>query len=84
MFQICLKVLTETDISVLEKGRDFAPIQKSLYVLELRKDFEEFSCRMRCKWHFCNELSKNFSETPAFRPKSVWKAPKAMQVFKCF
>ena len=25
---------------------------------------------------FCNELSENFRETPAFRPKSVWKLPK--------
>ena len=31
---------------------------------------------MQCKWHFCNDLSENFSETPAFRPKSVWKSPK--------
>ena len=30
---------------------------------------------MRCKWHFRNELSENFSETAAFRPKSVWKPP---------
>ena len=39
---------------------------------------------MRCKWHFCNELSKNFSEKPAFRPKSVRKTPKghaSLQVF---
>ena len=76
VFNLSKKVLNETGIRVLEKGLDFAPIQKSLNEPELRKDFEEFFRRMRCKWHFRNELSENFSETPAFRPKSVWKPPK--------
>ena len=40
------------------------------------KDFEEFSRRMQCKWHFPNELYENFSEAPASRPKSIWKPPK--------
>ena len=39
---------------------------------------------MRCKWHFCNELSENFSETLAFRPKSVWKPPKGHTSLKVF
>ena len=30
---------------------------------------------MRCKWHFRNALSESFSETPAFRAKSLWKPP---------
>ena len=76
VFNLIKKVLTETKISVLEKGLDLAPIQKSLNEPELTKDFEEFSRRMRSKWHFRNELSENFSETPAFRPKSVLKPPK--------
>ena len=32
---------------MLEKGLDFALIQKTSSELELRKDFEEFLCRMR-------------------------------------
>ena len=84
VFNLSKKVLTETEISVLEKGLDFAPIQKSLNEPELRKDFEEFSRRMRCKWHFRNELSENFSETPAFRPKSVWKPPKGHPSLEVF
>ena len=36
---------------------------------------------MQCKWHFHNELSENFSETTAFRPKSVWKPPTSLEVF---
>ena len=31
---------------------------------------------MQCQWYFHNEESENFSETPAFKPKSVWKPPK--------
>ena len=55
---------------MLEKGLDFAPIQKILNEPELRKDFEEFSLRMRCKSDFRNEPTNNFSEIPAFRLKS--------------
>ena len=33
---------------------------------------------------FCNELSENFSETPAFRSKSVWKLPKGHTDFELF
>ena len=39
---------------------------------------------MRCKWNFRNEPANNFSETPAFRPKSGWKPPKrhaSLEVF---
>ena len=31
---------------------------------------------MRCKCHFSFDVSENLSETPAIRPKSVWKSPK--------
>ena len=39
---------------------------------------------MRCKWHFRDEISENFSETPAFRPKSVWKLPKGYASLEVF
>ena len=39
---------------------------------------------MRCKWHFSNELYENFSETPAFRPKSVQKLPKGHASLEVF
>ena len=84
VFNLSKKVLTETEIRVLEKGLDFAPIQKSLNEPELRKYFEDFSRRIRCKWHFRKELSENFSETPAFRPKSVWKPPKGHASLEVF
>ena len=44
IFNLSKKILTEAEIKVLEieKGLDFAPIQKTLNEPELRKDFEEF------------------------------------------
>ena len=66
VFNLSPKILTETEIKVLEKGLDFAPVQRTLNEPELCKDFEEFCCRMRCNWHFCNEVSETFSEIPPF------------------
>ena len=48
------------------------------------KNFEEFSRRMRGKWHFRNGVSENFSETPSFRPKSAWKPPKGNASLEMF
>ena len=67
-----LKVLTDTEIRILEKGLDFAPIQNKINEPELRSDFEEFCRRMRTKRHFRNEPTP---ETPIFSPKSTWKPP---------
>ena len=75
VFNLSNKVLTEGEIKALEKGLDFAPIQRKVNEPELRQDFENFCRRMRIKWHFRNEPSDNFSERPAFSPKSSWKPP---------
>ena len=75
VFNLSQRVLSETEIKILEKGLDFAPIQRKVNEPELRKDFDDFCRRMRIKWHFRNEPSDNFSEIPAFRPKSSWKPP---------
>ena len=68
----------------MEKELDFAPIQKTLNEPDLGNDFDEFSHRIRCKWHFRNEVSENFSETPSFRAKSVWKPPKGHASLEVF
>ena len=75
VFNLSRKVLTDIEINVLEKGLDFAPIQNKINESELRSDFEEFSQRMRTKWHFKNEHIPLFSESPAFRTRSNWKPP---------
>ena len=60
---------------MLKKGLEFALIQKKVNEPELRIDFEEFCRKMRIKWHIRNDLSEDFSQIPAFRPKSAWKPP---------
>ena len=65
------RVLTDTKINVLEKGLDFAAIQKKMNEPELRSDFNEFCRRMRLKWNFRDE-SENFSKVSVFNPKSRW------------
>ena len=49
VFNLSHRVLTETEIKVLEKGLDYVPIQKKINEPELRKDFSEFCRRMRNK-----------------------------------
>ena len=68
-FNLSNWVLTDTEIKVLEKGLDFAPIQKKINEPELRSYVNEFCRRMSLKWHFRHE-SGNFSEILVFNPKS--------------
>ena len=75
VFNLSKKVLNEIEIKVLEKGLGFVPTPNIINEEDLRRDFGEFSRKMRCKWYFRDELSPNFSEVPAFRPKSNWKPP---------
>ena len=65
VFSLNRKVLIDIEINVLEKGLDCAPKQNKINEPELRSTFEEFSRRMRIKWHFRNELTPFFSESPA-------------------
>ena len=75
VFNLSRKVLTDTEIRILEKGLDFAPIQNKINEPELRTDFEEFCRRMRTRSHFRNKPTPEFSETPVFSLKSTWKRP---------
>ena len=72
VFNLSLRVFSEIEIQVLEKGLDFAPIQKST---RAEKNVEDFSRRMRIRWNFRDHPSEDFSDKPAFRPKSNWKPP---------
>ena len=60
VFNLSWRILTETEIKFLEKGLNFAPIQKKINELELRTDFSKFCRRMRTKWYFKNEPTKKF------------------------
>ena len=66
VFNLSNKVLSQTEISVLEKGLGFVPTPNMINEADLRRDFNEFSRKMRCKWYFRDEPSEEFSEIPAF------------------
>ena len=74
IFNLSNRLLIDTEIKVLEKGLDFAPIQKKINEPELTSDFNKFCRRMRLNWHFRDE-SENFSKVPVFNPKSRWQTP---------
>ena len=73
IFALSNRVLSDNEIKVLEKGLDFAPMQRKINELQLRSDFWEFCRRMRIKWPFRNEPTLYLSEKPAFHTKSSWK-----------
>ena len=75
IFNLSRRILTETEIKVLEKGLDFPPIQNKINEPELRTDFNEFCRRMRTKSYFKNKPTKEVSNIPAFSPKSTWTPP---------
>ena len=49
----------------------FAPTCNLINEVDLRRDFEDFSRNIRCRWYFRNKPSDDFSSNvPAFRPKT--------------
>ena len=76
VFNLSRKILTDTEIRILEKGLDFAPVQRKINEPEIRSDFEEISKRVRTKWHFRNEPTPDFSNVPYVKSKSKWSPPK--------
>ena len=77
-------LLVDIKIRVLEKGLNYARIQNTINEPEMRRDFEHFCGRMRLKWHFRNEPTPYFKETPVFAPKSNWKPPKGHHNLEVF
>ena len=84
VFNLSHSVLTETEIRGLEKGLDYAPIQKKINELELRKYFSEFCRRMRNKSYFPNEPTPQFSEVPFCKSKSSWRPPNGHPALEIF
>ena len=81
VFNVINSVLSEIEITLLEKVLDFAHTQRMID--ELRQDFNEFCRRMHTKWFFRNEPTLEFSQTQAFSPKSTWQPAKGLEVFLC-
>ena len=84
IFNLTRNVLTDSEIKVLEKGLDYAPIQSKINEPELRNDFEEFCRRIHLKWYFRKEPTSEFSETSSLTPKSSWKPPKGHPSLEVF
>ena len=74
----------ETELQLLERNVDLASIQNSVNETELRKYFEDLSRRMRIIWDFSDQSSNDFSDKPAFYPKSDWKPPSGHPVLERF
>ena len=84
IFNLTRNVLTDSEIKVLEKGLEYAPIQSKINEPELQNDFEEFCRRMHLKWYFRKEPTSEFSETSSLTPKSSWKPPKGHPSLEVF
>ena len=76
VFNLCKKVLTDTEIRVLEKGLDFAQIQNKINEPELILRISAGNGIFGIKWHFWNEPFPTYSKIPSFTPKSSWKPPR--------
>ena len=74
----------ETAIRVLEKGFGFAATPTRINESDLKRDFNEFSRKIRCKWYFRNEPTENFSEKPAFNVNSNWNPPNGYPALEIF
>ena len=75
LFHLSRRIVTEIEIKFSEKGLNFALIQNENNQTELRTNFNEFCIRMRTKWYFKDEPTKEFSNIPSFSPKSAWTPP---------
>ena len=84
VFNFSRKVLTETEIRILGKGLGFAPTPTRINESYLKRDFNDFSRKMRRKWHFRNEPTEKFSEKPAFNIKSNWNPPNGQSALEIF
>ena len=84
VFNLSKKVLTETEICILEKGLGFPPATTRVNESDLKRDFNELSQTMRCKWYFRNEPKENFSEKPVFNVKSNWNPPNGHSALEIF
>ena len=74
--------LSESEISVLSKGLKFVMTPKELDFSQIKVDLESFGRRLRLKWHF--RESEDFSEYPAFRPRSKFNPRHKDAAIECF
>ena len=73
-------MLANAEIMILEKGLDFALIQRVINEAELTQDFNDFCRRMCLKLNFRDE-TQELSETS---PKSTWNPRKGHPFLEVF
>ena len=83
VFNLSKKVLSQTEINVLEKGLGFSPTPSFINEADLRRDFNEFSRKMRCKWYFRNE-TQGSNEIPTLQSQAAWNPPKGSPARELF
>ena len=71
VFNLSKKVLSKTEIKVLEKGLRFSPTPSFINETDLQRDFDDFARKMRCKWYFRNESQDMPSEISTYMLKST-------------
>ena len=74
VFNLSKKVLSQREINVLQKGLGFSPNQSFINEADLRRDFNEFGRKMRCKWYFRSKTQSS-KEIPTFHSKYTWNSP---------
>ena len=70
------KELPVKGMSVLEKRLGFTLTPTHINETDLLRYPLEFSKKMRCKWHFRNEVPQNNEEISQFKVKSQGNPPK--------
>ena len=84
VFNLSKKELSAKEISVLEKGLGFAPTPSHINEAHLRRDLRKFSRKIRCKWHFRNEVPQNNEEISQFKVKPQWNPLKGHSALEAF
>ena len=84
VFNLSKKVLSETEIKVLERSLSFFPTPSFINEADLQRDFDHFARKMRCKWYFRNESQDIPSEVSTFKLKSTWNSPKGSPALELF
>ena len=78
VFNLSHRVLFELEREVLGKRLGFSPTPS------FKRDFADFSRKIRCKRYFRNDVSEKFIETPVFRTKSTWNPPQGHSALEMF
>ena len=69
------RVLTESEIRVLDKGLNFVPTPEKLDRYQIKKDLERLGRDIILKIDYKTEPTPAFSEKPAFKVPSNWPPP---------